>query len=203
MKEEQMSEEVKIAAEKQPTIDEIIANLQGFGLQDFEEPLVIKSGDKEITIQLSNIPTEEEMNALLAVEEYKGYAWMQQIKCEILSRAISSVNGINIRTMKVGERTVTDPKDSIQKDIQVVLRNLLLGWGQEFIGVLWKVLMTHAQRIEDSLRSQFPESALMTEYEKRFLEQAIKEIDEQNVEVIKEAVKDLYTDSEAETLPGK
>jgi hypothetical protein len=174
------------------SLDEVIAGLKGFGIEDFEEILTIKSGNREVHLRLSNIPTEDELNALIATEDCKGHLWVQTIKCEILSRAISYMEGVNLRTLPGDKRIVLDPKDGMQKDIQVVLRNLLMGWGQELVGVLWKVLMTHAQAIEERLINQFPDAALMTEYEKRFMEIALKEIEEQNKTVISETVAELY-----------
>jgi hypothetical protein len=174
------------------SLDQVVADLRGFGIEDFEEILTIKSGSKEVQLRIANLPTEEEMNSLFSVEEFKGYAWVQHIKCEILSRSISWINGIDIRSLTLASRLVTDPKDGLQKDIQVVLRNLLMGWGQEIVGVLWKVLMTHAQRITDSLYAQFPDSAVMTEFEKRFMEQAQAEIEQATVDNIREQISEMY-----------
>jgi hypothetical protein len=191
-------------AEAVPSIDEIVAALTGFGITDFEEILTVKVGPRELRLRIANLPTEEEMNSLFAVEEFKGYAWVQHIRCEILSRAISWINGIDIRSLTSTQRMVVDPtdKEGVQKDIQVVLRNLLMGWGQEFVGVLWKVLMVHAQRITDKLYEQFPDSAIMTEYEKRFMEHAQEEIEQATADNIRQQISEMY-DPEIDTPPTK
>lgn len=175
-------------------ISTIIADLKGFGIEDTEEILAITSKDKEVRIRLGNIPTEEEMAALVAVEELKGYTWVQRVKIEIISRAITYINGVNIRKLSPTQRMVVDPSDKVERDIQVVLRNLLLNWGQEFVNILWKVLMVHCSKIEEKLFEQFPDSSIMTNYEKRFLEQAEKEINEAYGEVIKSTLDEVVED---------
>jgi hypothetical protein len=183
------------------SLDDVVAGLQGFGIEDFEEILTLTSAGRTIRIRLSNIATEDEMIALMAVEGQKGYAWSQRIKCEILSRAISWIAlgdapGVNLRTLPPEKRIAVDPKDKQQKDIQVVLRNAIVGWGEELIGVLWKVFMVHAQRIEDRLVKAFPDSAVMTEVEKRFLAQATQEIEDATREQIRDTVAEIFQKEE-------
>ena len=191
-------EELSSPTEESPkSLDEIVARLLGFGIEENEEILTLKSAGKTVRLRVSNIPTQDEMTALIAAEELKGYAWIQQVKCEILSRAITWIDGVSIRTLPPEKRLVVDPADKVQKDIQVVLRNVILGWGQELKNVLWKILMTHQQRIEDRLVESFPDSALMTDVEKRFMEQALKEVEEATADVIRENVEKIFEDSEA------
>lgn len=181
------------------SLDDVVAGLQGFGIEDFEEILTLESGKTKIRIRLSNIATEDELIALVAVEGQKGYNWTQRVKCEILSRAISWIAlgdgpGINIRLLPADKRLVVDPRDKQQKDVQVVLRNLIVGWGQEIQNVLWKVFMVHCQRIEDRLTQAFPDSATMTEVEKRFMAQALEEIDEVVKGQIRDSVTEIFTE---------
>lgn len=68
------------------SLSDVLADLKGFGIEDFQEPIKLTSGSKTVLIKLSNIPSEEENVALLAVEEFKGYTWLQKVKAEILSR---------------------------------------------------------------------------------------------------------------------
>ena len=126
----------------------------------------------------------------MAAEEFKGYAWIQRIRCEILSRAITWVNEIDIRGLTEEQRVVVDPtsKDGARADIQIVLRNILLSWGQEVLQTLWKILMVHSDKIEKRMRKDFPDSTLMTEVEQRFSETALKEIRDANREVIEDTV---------------
>jgi hypothetical protein len=186
------SELVSPVEETPKSLEEIIGSLRGFGIEDFEEILTVEAGGKKVRLRISNIPTQDEMMALLATEEFKGYAWVQRIKCEILSRSISWIDGVSIRNLEPTQRFITDPIDKIQKDVQVVLRNVIIGWGQEMVGVLWKVLMVHSQRIEDRLQNAFPDSAIMTEVEKRFMEQALREIEETSKVVIEDTVAKIF-----------
>jgi len=179
------------------SIDDIIAGLKSFGIEEFEEILELNAGGKIIKLRISNIPTEDEMMSLMAVEGSKGYLWVQKVKIEILSRSISWINGVQIRSLEGTARNVVDPTDGQRRDVQVVLRNILAGWGQEVLQVLWKVVCVHCQRIEDRLVSSFPDSAIMTEVEKRFLDQAIRDIADQNKSLITEGFNKLV-DSVAE-----
>jgi len=183
------------------SLDDIVADLKGFGIEDLEEIITIKmKNGKKVDLRVSNIPTTDEMQSLLAVEGQKGYIWVKSVKIEILSRAISWVNGRSLRNLTPEQRLVTDPtaKDDDGKpikairDIQVVFRNLLKGWGEEIVEVLWKILMTHSQSIEDRLKLSLPESALMTEVESRLMEQARQQIDAATEQIIQESVAKLY-----------
>ena len=182
-----MEETEKQATVAPQSLDEVIQGLRGFGLEEGEEILTFESGKKTVSLRISNIPTEQEMKALLAAEEFKGYAWIQRIRCEILSRAITWVNGISIRQLSGEQRLVTDPTTGEKSDIQEAMRNILLGWGQEVVLTLWKVLMVHSDKIEKRMQASFPESSLMTEVEKRFYETALKEIQDANKEIIEDA----------------
>jgi hypothetical protein len=197
---EQAKNEIGVIAPVTPvdaspvSIDEIIANLKGFGLSEVEEILTIKcKGRRDLRLKISNIPTSDEMLSIQAVEDFKGYLWIKRVKVEILSRSFSWIDGIDIRALAPDKRFVSDPTDEGKvRDIQVVLRNLITGWGQEVMEVLWKVLMTHSQNIEDRLKEQFPDSAVMTEVEQRLFEQARKQIEERNQVIIDETVSKLY-----------
>jgi hypothetical protein len=180
-------------AEAPKSLDEIIAGLRGFGIEEFEEILTIKCKGRNLRVKISNIPTTEEMLSIQAVEEFKGYLWIKRVKVELLSRAITWIDGVDILALKPDERFVTDPTDEGKvRDIQVVLRNVIMGWGQELTEVLWKVLMTHSQNIEDRMKAQFPDSAVITEVEQRLFEQAKKQLDEANKVIIEEQVAKLY-----------
>jgi hypothetical protein len=174
------------------SLDDVIAGLKGFGIQDFEEILTIKTTGRDVRLRISNVPTSEEMAAVLAADEFKGYSWVKKVKIELLSRAISWIDGIDLRKLPVEKRFTKDPTDGQVRDVQLVLRNLIMGWGQELTEVLWKVLMTHSQRIEDRLKEEFPKSATMTEVEQRLFEQARQQIESANKVIIQEAVAKLY-----------
>lgn len=172
-----------------PTLDEIILDLKGFGVEATAEPVVITASGRTVALKLSNIPTEEELETLLATEDYKGHAWIARVKGEILSRAISSINGTDLSTAK--DEYVVDPVSGEETLFRVALRNMIMGWGQEVVNVLWKVMMVHCQRIEDRLFESLPDAQVMTEVEKRFISQAMQEIQEAQQEVYREAAKDI------------
>lgn len=191
-----MSDEVKVTPA--PSIGDILADLKGFGIEDFQEVLTIQSGGKELRLKLSNLPTDEDIQAILAVEGSKGYAFFQEVKIEILSRSISWINDVDIRALTPRERVVKDPKDGNLRDIQVILRDTIRSWGQEILQVLWKVLMVHSQTIESRLFESFPDAAVLTEVELRYRDRIQKEIDESVKDAIQERIGDLTSESEAE-----
>ena len=170
------------------SLEEVIANLKGFGLEDNEEILTFVASGKTIQLRISNIPTTEEMAALFECENSRGYAWIQQIRAEILSRAITWIDGVSIRNLEPINRFVPDPTDpkKTQRDIQVVLRNVLLGWGQEITMTLWKILMVHSDKIERRLREDFPDSTILTDAEQRLMANIIREIEDSNKDLIKD-----------------
>jgi len=209
----QAQAEIASQLEENPqSLDEVIAGLTGFGIQNLDQILTIKLKDgREVNLRISNIPTTDEMSSMLAVEDQKGYNWVKSVKIEILSRAISWINGKNLRNLSPAQRMIIDPTDTVDedgqprkiaKDIQVVLRNLIKGWGEELVEVLWKVLMTHSQRIEDELKASLPDSAFMTEVESRLFEQARAQIEAQTEQVISESVAKLYDPEQDGELPA-
>lgn len=177
------------------SLDEVIAGLKGFGIEEFEEILTIKSksGGRALRIKINNVPTSDEMLAVQAADEFKGYLWMKRVKVELLSRAISWIDGIDLRKLEGDRRFVPDPTDGgTLKEYQVVLRNIIMGWGQELTEVLWKVLMNHSQTIEDRLRDQFPDNAKFTEVEMRLFERARKQMEESTNTILEQQVSALY-----------
>jgi hypothetical protein len=176
------------------SLEDVLNDLQGFGVEDYEEILTIEFAAKSVRLRLSNMPTEDELTSILAVEGTKGYAFFQSVKLEILSRSISWINGTSIRELKGVSRLVIDPKDGEKRDIQVVLRNILKTWGLEVVQVLWKVLMAHSQRIEDRLVESFPDAATLTEVERRYRDRIEREYDEAMRRTIQEQVTEILAD---------
>ena len=170
------------------SLDEVIQAMRGFGLEEVEEVISLEASGRRLSLRVSNVPTEQEMKALLAAEEYKGYAWVQRIRCEILSRAITWVDGVSIRQLPAERRLVVDPTTKERCDIQVALRNILLGWGTEVVQTLWKLLMVHSDKIEKRMQQSFPDSALTTEVERRFYEAALQEIRDAGRKVIEDTM---------------
>jgi len=184
------------------SLEDVIAGLKGFGIEEFEEILTLKSKNGDLKLKIANVPTSDEMMAVQAADDLKGYLWIKRVKVELISRAITWLGGLDIRNLPTEKRFVPDPTDPNHavRDIQVVLRNLMMGWGQELVETLWKVLMTHSQNIEDTLRAQFPQNAIMTEVEQRLIERARKSMDDQFQIIRDEAVSTLY-DTTPEPTP--
>jgi hypothetical protein len=197
---EKAQDELNIVAPAAPqedspkSLEEVISGLKGFGIEEFEEILTIKCKNRDLRIKIANIPTSDEMLSVQAADEFKGYLWVKRVKVELLSRAISWIEGIDLRNLPLERRFMPDitDKDKPLRDYQVVLRNLIMGWGQELVEVLWKVLMTHSQNIEDRLKEQFPDNATLTEVERRLFERARKQIDEANKAILDEQVSARY-----------
>lgn len=177
-----MSEEMS----QEMTLDQILADLKGFGIVDTEEIITLTVGEKTIRLRISNVPTDAELQALLAAEEYRGHAWITRVRAEMLSRAISWINGVDIK--KEENQWVVDPYSGNEKLVQVVLRDMIMGWGQEAVQAFWKILMVHCQRIEDKILDSLPDSAIMTDIEKRFVSRAVEEIEELNRAVLKDTL---------------
>jgi hypothetical protein len=174
------------------SIEEVILGLKNFGIEENEEVLTFNSRNgKKVQLRITNMPTDEEIKALVSAEEYKGYAWVQRIRVEILSHSISWIDGMDIRALREKGVVVKDA-DGVNRDIQVVLRNVIMGWGQELVQTLWKIAMVHSEKIEKRYQSEFPDSTIMTEVERRFMDTVLKEIEDSSKEVIADSVKQLF-----------
>jgi len=183
------------------SLDDVIAGLKGFGIEEFEEILTIKcKGRSDLRVKIANIPTSEEMLGVQAADEFKGYLWIKRVKVELISRSISWIDGIDIHNLAPDQRFVPDPTDPDRKvrEVQVVLRNVIMGWGQELTEVLWKIIMNHSQNIEDRLKEQFPSNAVMTEVEMRLMDRARRQMNESMQVIRDEQVAVLY-----DTTPEK
>ena len=187
------------APEETPlSIEDVIAGLRGFGIEENEEILTFNSRNgKKVRLRITNMPTDEEIKSLVTTEEFKGYAWVQRIRVEILSRSISWIDGVDIRALRE-QKTVIKDADGVKRDIQVVLRNVIMGWGQELVTTLWKIAMVHSDKIEKRYQSEFPDSTIMTEVERRFMETVMKEIEDSSKAIIEDSVKQLF-ETEEET----
>lgn len=182
------------------SLDDVIAGLKGFGIEEFEEILTLKCSGKDVKLKIANVPTSEEMLAVQGADEFKGYLWIKRVKVELIARSITWIDGIDIRNLPKEKRFVTDPTDGTVREVPNVLRNVLMGWGQELVESLWKVLMTHSQNIEDRLKDQFPQNAIMTEVEARLIERAKQQMDKSFEVIREEQVAALY-DTAPEALP--
>jgi len=125
------------------------------------------------------------------VEGLKGYVFFQEIKVELLSRAVTWINGVDIGKLQGKDRLVIDRKDGFPKDVQIIIRDTIKSWGVEIMQVLWKVLMVHSQTIENRLFESFPEAAVLTNTERRYRDRIDKEMEEFAKTAIQERVTEL------------
>jgi hypothetical protein len=177
-------------------LNNLLNELRGVGITELETPLPFPTPNGTVTVTISNISTEKEIESLLASEDFKGHHWMQRIKCEILSRALTSINGIKLS--EIQEPFVQDPADPSKTiHIRTALRNQFFTWGPEALQMAWKIYMVHCQNLEDKLFDSFPEASVMTEYEKKFFERTIQVVEEFNREMMQE----LTEDTEAPATP--
>jgi len=183
---------VDVPTEKTPaSLSDVLADLRGFGIEEFEEVLTLDIAGKKLQIKMSNVPTDQDLIAMLAVEGSKGYVFFQEIKVELLSRAVTWINGVDISKLEGRDRLVVDRRDGFPKDIQVIIRDTIKSWGVEIMQILWKVLMVHSQTIENRLFESFPEAAVLTNTERRYRARIDKEIEEFAQSAIEERVAQL------------
>ena len=152
----------------------ILSDIRGFGITDAEEIVTMVVGGRKIQLRISNISNDDEVGALIRCDVVKGHAWVQRMRCEILARSITWINGADLSKIQY----VVDPysEDKEERPVRLVLVDILMKWGQEAVLTLWKIYMVHCQSIENSLIEQLPDSQLMTETEKRFLERVAEEL---------------------------
>lgn len=188
-----MSETTQAAvAERTPAnLSEVLDDLQGFGIEECEEILTVTSGKRTMRFKFSNISTDEDLQSNLATEEAKGYEHFQRIKAEILSRAISWINGVDLRALEGPSRLVLDPTTGDKVDFRAGLRRTILSWGVEVMQVMWKMLMVHVQSIEDRLFESLPDDAVMTQVEIRYRDRMAKELEEITRDTLSQRIGEL------------
>jgi hypothetical protein len=166
-------------------INQVISELRGVGISELETPLDFPTPSGIVKLTISNISTEKEIESIIASEDFKGHHWMQRIKSEILSRAVTSVNGF--RLADVTDPYVTDPSNPEKTiPLRAAIRNQFLSWGPEALQLAWKIYMVHCQNLEDRLFDSFPDATVMTEYEQKFFERTLRAVDEFNREMMEE-----------------
>lgn len=187
-----MSETQQSVTERVPvSVTDVLADLQGFGIEECEEILTLTSGDRVIRFKFSNISSEDDLEANLQNEEAKGYDYFQRIKIAILARAISWLNGIDLTQLEGPARLVIDPKTGEKVDFRVAMRRTIASWGAEIMQAMWKMLMVHMQKIEDRLFESLPETAVMPEVERRYRERIEREYEEITRDVLSKRITEL------------
>jgi hypothetical protein len=195
-----MSETQPVEERKPANLTEVLADLQGFGIEECEEILTIESGNRIIRFKFANISSEDDLEANLQLDQAKGYDYFQRIKIVILAKAISWINGLDLSTLDGPARLVTDPKTGEKIDFRVMLRRTITSWGSEVMQALWKMLTVHMQKIEDRLLESLPETAVTTEVERRYKERIEREFDEATKDVLAKRITELVDGAPTEEI---
>lgn len=175
-------------------IDQILADLEGFGIADTDQLISITVKGKKVDLRLTNLSVDDEIQALVANLEIKGHVWVHQMRCDLLSRAVCYINGAVVSN----DTTAIDPKSKEERPIRPLLRDLFLRWGNQVILVLWKIYMVHCQTVEDNLVDQLPDSVVMTKVEERFMQQVADELKAVGVAAVTETLEVASADDAAE-----
>jgi hypothetical protein len=165
-------------------IDQILADLRGFGIADTEQMISLTVKGRAISLRLANLCVDDEIQALIANLELKGHAWVHQMRCDLLSRATTWINGVRVTEDMVAK----DPLTHQDRPIRPLLRDLYLRWGFQVVLVLFKIYMVHCQNLEDNLGEQLPDSTIMTEVERRFMQSVADELKAVNVAAISDTL---------------
>ena len=172
----------------------VLEDIRGFGISDNEDVITIQVGKREVRLQVANISPEDEIFAMERATGLKGWAWVQRMRCEILARAVTRVNGVKIDDVEFAK----DPDTGDERPTRSILADSFAKWGQEVCLVLWKIYMVHCQNLEDSLLGQLPDAQIMTEVEKRFMDRINEELVAISAQAITEAASEAASDSTGE-----
>lgn len=156
----------------QEALDSLLNDLKGFGITDNEQIVTLTVDNRRLQIRLSNLSNDDEIFGMLRAEGLKGYPWIHRLRCELLAKAITWMNGVKIHDGLYAK----DPYGDGDRPVRLILVDLLLRWGQEAVLVLWKIYMVHCQQLEDNLHEQLPDSAVMTEVERRYMARIEEEL---------------------------
>ena len=179
-------------------LDALLVDLKGFGITDCEEIITIEMATRRVRLRISNVSNEDEIMSMLRADGVKGYPWIQQVRCEILARAITWIDG-NVIT---DTTYAMDPyQKGVERPVRLILVDLIRKWGQEVVLALWKIYMVHCQRLEDNLSEQLPDSQLMTEAERRFMSRIEDELVAAGVSGIQEIAEAVATETTGEGAP--
>lgn len=167
-------------------VERIIADLQGFGISDTEQLITMKVGNRTVNLRLANLSVDDEIQALLANHEIrdKGHVWIHQMRCDLLSRAVTWINGVRVTE----DLVLHDSYAGKDRPVRPILRDTFLRWGYQAVLILFKVYMLHCQRMEDGLLEQLPDGQIMTEVERRFMEQVAEELKATGVSALASAM---------------
>ena len=154
--------------------DQLLNDLRGFGITSNEDLISINVRGRELKLQVANISPDDEIFAMERATGLKGYTWVQRMRCEILAKAITAINGVRVDAVPYSKDPLSPAGDD--RPTRLILVDLISGWGQEVVLALWKIYMVHCQNLENELLDQLPDAQIMTEVEKRFLDRISDEL---------------------------
>ena len=152
--------------------DAILQGIKSFGITDTEEIITMTVKGQKVQLRFSNVSDYDDIESQMRAEGLKGFAWVQSMRAEILARATTWINGVDVRNIDYA----TDPYTGDQRPLRLILADMYRRWGQQASLVLWKCYMVHCQRVEDDLIEQLPDSAIATEVEARFLQRVAEDL---------------------------
>ena len=153
-------------------VNSILDSLKGFGICDNDQLITMTVNGRTVNLRVSNLSPEDEIKSLLTNVEIKGHAWVQQMRCDLLSRAITWINGVHV----TDDTFAKDPYLLEDRPIRAILRDMFMRWGGQPVLIFWKIYMVHCQSIENNLMAQLPDAAIFTNAEARFMEQVADEL---------------------------
>lgn len=150
----------------------VLEDIKSFGITDTEEIITMTVKGQRVQLRFSNVSDYDDIESQMRSQQLKGFAWVQHMRAEILARATTWINGVDLRTIQYAK----DPYTGDDRPLVLILADMYRRWGQQATLVLWKCYMVHCQRLEDNLIEQLPDSAIATEVESRFLQRVAEDL---------------------------
>ena len=179
-------------------IDAILEGIRGFGIADTEQMVTMTVKGRTVNLRLSNLSPEDEIHSLIANSELKGHPWVQRMRCDLLAKAVTWINGVPV----TDDLFATDPYTKEDRTVRAILRDMFARWGAQAVLVLWRIYMVHCQRLENNLIEQLPDAAIMTEVERRWMDLVADELKVVGVAALTGAMGEAPDTESAESTEG-
>jgi len=180
------------------SIDAILEGIRGFGIADTEQMVTMTVKGRTVNLRLSNLSPEDEIHSLIANSELKGHPWVQRMRCDLLAKAVTWINGVPV----TDDLFATDPYTKEDRTVRAILRDMFARWGAQAVLVLWRIYMVHCQRLENNLIEQLPDAAIMTEVERRWMDLVADELKVVGVAALTGAMGEAPDTESAESTEG-
>lgn len=180
------------------SIDAILEGIRGFGIADTEQMVTMTVKGRTVNLRLSNLSPEDEIHSLIANSELKGHPWVQRMRCDLLAKAVTWINGVPV----TDDLFATDPYTKEDRTVRAILRDMFARWGAQAVLVLWRIYMVHCQRLENNLIEQLPDAAIMTEVERRWMDLVADELKVVGVAALTGAMGEVPDTESVESTEG-